>query len=115
GTEPECVEAVQLTLELGNDINAVDDNGNTAMHGAAMKQMPSVVKLLAERGAKPELWDSQNDKGWTPLRIAVGVWRAGNFRLDAPTAKAIQELMVAAGLSTELEKGTTVTSAVLDK
>jgi ankyrin repeat protein len=115
GTEPECVEAVKLAIELGGDVNAYDSNGNTAMHGAAMKQMPSVVKLLTDHGAKPELWDSQNDKGWTPLRIAVGVWRAGNFRLHAPTAKAIQELMVAAGLSTELEKGTTVTSAVLDK
>jgi uncharacterized protein len=115
GTEPECVEAVKLAIELGGDVNAYDSNGNTAMHGAAMKQMPSVVKLLAERGAKPELWDSQNDKGWTPLRIAAGVYRSGNFRFDAPTAKAIQELMVAAGLSTELEKGTTVTSAVLEK
>ena len=57
GTEPECVEAVKLTLELGNDINAVDDYGNTAMHGAAIKQMPSVVKLLAERGAKIDIWN----------------------------------------------------------
>jgi ankyrin repeat protein len=115
GTEPECVEAVKLALELGNDVNAYDVNGNTAMHGAATKQMPLVVKLLAERGALPVMWNSPNDMGWTPLRIAVGVWRAGNFRFDAPTAKAIQEIMVAAGFSTELEKGTTVTSAVLDK
>ena len=115
GTEPECVEAVKLALELGGDVNAYDINGNTAMHGAAMKQMPAVVKLLAERGAVPVMWNSPNESGWTPLRIAVGVWRAGNFRFDAPTAKAIQELMVAAGFSTELEKGSTVTSAVLEK
>ncbi len=115
GTEPECVEAVKLALELGGDVNAYDGYGNTAMHGAATKQMPAVVKLLAERGALPVMWNSPNDSGWTPLRIAVGVWRAGNFRFDAPTAKAIQELMVAAGFSTELEKGSTVTSSVLDK
>lgn len=113
GTEEECVEAVKLALELGNDVNAYDSNGNTAMHGATYKQMPAVVKLLAERGAKPEWWDSQNSEGWTPLRLAVGVYRAGNFRFDPATAKAVQELMVAAGLSTELGKGSTVTSAVL--
>jgi ankyrin repeat protein len=115
GTEAECVEAVKVALEFGGDVNAYDSNGNTAMHGAATKQMPAVVKLLAERGATPTLWDSQNSSGWTPLRIAVGVWRAGNFRFDAPTAKAIQELMVSAGLSTELAAGSTVTSAVLEK
>ena len=46
GLEPEALEAVKLTLALGNDVNAVDKNGNTAMHGAAYKQLPSVVKIL---------------------------------------------------------------------
>ena len=50
--------------------------------------------------------------GWTPLRIAAGVYRAQNFRFDVPTTKAIQELMVAAGVSTKLEAGTTITSAL---
>jgi ankyrin repeat protein len=111
GTEPECLEAVKLTLQLGNDINAVDNRGNTAMHGAAIKQLPSVVKFLAEKGAKIEVWNQPNSNGWTPLRIAAGVYRAGNFRFDVPTTKAIQELMVAAGASTELEVATTVTGA----
>jgi uncharacterized protein len=115
GTEPECLEAVKLALELGNDINAVDDNGDTVMHGAAIKQMPSVVKFLAEKGAKIEVWNQQNSDGWTPLRIAAGVWRAGNFRFDVPTTKAIQELMAAAGLSTRIEAGTTITSAIPTK
>jgi ankyrin repeat protein len=115
GTEPECVEAVKLTLELGNDINAVDDYGNTAMHGAATKQMPSVVKLLAERGAKIDIWNEENSMGWTPLRIAAGVYRAQNFRFDVPTTKAIQELMVAAGVSTKLEAATTITNVLPEK
>jgi hypothetical protein len=115
GTEPECVEAVKLTLELGNDIDAVDDYGNTAMHGAATKQMPSVVKLLAERGARIDIWNEENSMGWTPLRIAAGVYRAQNFRFDVPTTQAIQEVMVAAGVSTKLEAGTTITSALPGK
>ena len=115
GTEPECLEAVKLTLQLGNDINAVNDYGNTAMHAAAMKQMPAVVKFLSENGAKIEIWNDENSDGWTPLRIAAGVWRSLNFRFDAPTTKAIEELMVAAGVSTNLDAGTTITSVIPTK
>ncbi|HLQ79202.1 MAG TPA: ankyrin repeat domain-containing protein, partial [Terriglobia bacterium] len=35
GTEPEVLEAVKLAVQLGADVNAVDKNGETAMHGAA--------------------------------------------------------------------------------
>ena len=52
GSEDEVLEAVKLALELGNDIDATDINGNTAMHGAAFKQVPAVVQDLADRGAK---------------------------------------------------------------
>jgi ankyrin repeat protein len=69
GTESEALEAVQLALELGNDVNAVDDRGETAMHGAAYKYLPSVARYLAGNGAKVELWNRNNKNGWTPLRI----------------------------------------------
>ena len=103
GTESEAVEAVKLTLELGNDVNAVDKNGETAMHGAAYKQFPAVVKLLAENGADVNVWNQKNASGWTPLRIAAGVFRTANFRFSDPAAAALREVMTAAGVSTELE------------
>ena len=101
GAPPEALEAVKLTLELGNDPNVVDKNGNTAMHGAAFKQLPEVVKLLAANGADVNIWNTKNISGWTPLRIAVGVHRGMNFRFHIPTADALRELMVRAGVSTE--------------
>ena len=52
GTPAEALEAVKLALELGNDVNVVDKNGNTAMHGAAFKQLPEVVKLLDRKGRR---------------------------------------------------------------
>src|SRR5262249_17465540 len=65
GTEPEAIEAVELALKLGADVNAVDDNGETAMHGAAYKSFPKVVQLLADRGARIEVWNHENKYGWS--------------------------------------------------
>ncbi len=98
GTEPEVLEAVQLCLSLGANINATDDNGETAMHGAAYKNLPEVVKLLADKGAKIEVWNRKNKWGWTPLRIAEG-YRVGNFKPSAETVAALHHVMLAAGIT----------------
>ena len=102
-TERQLLEAVGVAIELGNDVNAVDHNGETAMHGAAYKQLPSVVKYLGDHGARVDVWNRKNSSGWTPLRIAVGVHRGMNFRFHEPTAAALRDLMVAARVSTEVE------------
>jgi ankyrin repeat protein len=97
GTEEEALEAVQLALELGNDINAVDKNGETAMHGAAYKSFPKMVQFLTDKGAKIDVWNHKNKWGWTPLRIAEG-YRPGNFKPSADTIAALQRVMLAAGV-----------------
>ena len=112
GTEAEVVEAIRLAVALGNDVNAVDAKGETAMHGAAYKHLPAAVLALAEQGARPEVWSRKNSLGWTPLRIAEGVNRTGNFRLSPPTAAALRQVMAAAGISTELEPGPVDTKTV---
>ena len=98
GTESEVLEAVKVALDLGADINAFDSNGETAMHSAAYKNLPQVVKLLAGKGAKIELWNKENRFGWTPLAIAVG-YRFGNFKPSAETEAAVREVMIAAGVT----------------
>lgn len=100
GTESEVLEAVQVALELGNDINAVDNNGETAMHGAAYKNLPAVVQLLADKGANIEVWNRKNKHGWTPLIIAEG-HRFGNFKPSPDTIAAFQRVMTAAGVTIE--------------
>ncbi len=98
GTEPEALEAVQLALDLGGDINAVDDNGETAMHGATYKSLPKIVQFLADKGAKIDVWNRKNKYGWTPLEIAEG-YRVGNFKPSAETIAAIHRVMRAAGIT----------------
>jgi uncharacterized protein len=115
GLEPEALEAVKLTLALGNDVNVIDKNGNTAMHGAAYKQLPSVVKFLNEHGAKVDIWNRKNSSGWTPLRIAAGVHRGMNFRFHEPTANSLRAIMTAAGVSTVLEPERVISGATPTK
>ena len=97
GEEPEVLEAAQLLLKLGADVNAVDANGETAMHAAAYKNMPQVVQFLADHGAKIEIWNRKNKYGLDPLGIAEG-HRPGNFKPSAETIEALHKVMLAGGV-----------------
>lgn len=102
GEESEALEAVNMLLDLGADINAVNGDGETVMHGAAHNIYPLVLDLLARRGADPKVWSKPNKYGRTPLFIAEGFVNPGGLpRPDAPTLEAVTRLMLAAGLSLE--------------
>jgi uncharacterized protein len=94
GTDSEVVESIAAAIELGNDPNVVDKNGETAMHGAAYKNVADAVRYLASHGANPEVWNQPNKHGWTPLTIAQG-YRFGNFKPSPPTVEALLEVMKA--------------------
>jgi ankyrin repeat protein len=66
-TERAILSATTLAVDLGIDVNAVNEGGDTALHTAAARRLNTVVQLLAERGA---VLDVKNKKGQTPLAIA---------------------------------------------
>jgi ankyrin repeat protein len=99
GTEPDVLEAVKLLLKLKADVNSVDDNGETAMHGAAYRNHFKVVQLLTDNGAKIAVWNKANKAGLTPLVIAEGYRPGLNFRPSPDTVAALHRVMLAAGVT----------------
>ena len=80
-TSPEeNIEAMKLCLQWGAKVNAVNDDGRSALHGAAHKGRNAAVQLLVDRGATLDLKDKGNRDtrpgsllagvGWTPLDFA---------------------------------------------
>ncbi|MEZ6118427.1 MAG: ankyrin repeat domain-containing protein [Pirellulaceae bacterium] len=92
GTEEDAIATVLFLLEHGLDINAVDDNGMTVMHGAAYKSWDKLVLELASRGAVADTWNRKNKLGRTPLEIAEG-HRPGNFRPSETTMTALLQCL----------------------
>jgi ankyrin repeat protein len=76
-TEASSLEAIKLCMEHGVDINAFNTNGQTAVHSAVARGAQTVVKYLAENGAKLDMKDKQ---GRTPLDVALGVGGGGGRR-----------------------------------
>jgi ankyrin repeat protein len=61
------VEVIQMILDAGADINAVNDQQNSALHLAALRGSDKVVQYLISRGAKVDL---KNKQGKTPAEVA---------------------------------------------
>jgi ankyrin repeat protein len=94
--EPQCIDTGKLLLASGANVDVARDNGQTALHGAALWGWTGFVQFLAESGANLQAKDRD---GMTPLDVAQGkVGGTGRFGLSAPeprpeTAALLQKLM----------------------
>lgn len=104
GSETEAIAVIRRLEALGLDLNVADENGETALHGAAYQNWPLLIEYLDGRGLKPEVWNRPNRWGWTPLIIAHG-YREGNFRPDAATIACLERVMRAWGLAIPQDPG----------
>jgi ankyrin repeat protein len=70
GSDSASLASTTYALEIGGgDVNAVDADGDTALHGAAQRFAPETARLLIEHGGK---LDVKNAHGATPLMMANG-------------------------------------------
>jgi ankyrin repeat protein len=88
--ESETLAAARLLIEMGAvDVNAADAIGNTALHYAAFMRRDSIVRLLAEHGAR---FDRKNTFGETPLwlsELVVQYAGGGRFEIVPSTTGAL--------------------------
>ena len=105
----ESLEAVKMCLDLGIDPNVQDDQGRTALHGAAHKGRTDVIQLLVDHGANLEAHDfgsrdtvngAMKGMTWIPLDWARGLVRVGvQSAIAHPEAeKLLVKLMIERGL-----------------
>ncbi len=100
GQEEEVLEAVKMCVELGNDVNAVNALGETALHGVAFRGVNTVVDYLIEQGAK---LDARDENGWIPWAIANGFSYSDFYKAQEHTAELLAEYMAERGMSTDGE------------
>jgi ankyrin repeat protein len=111
GTAEEAAEAVKICLARGNDPNAVDANGDTALHGAAFRGSPGAVEALVAAGGRLDARNTvtamrrssgaKGTTGWTPLMVAEGIYINATFKSQAETSAVLRRLMKERGISTD--------------
>jgi uncharacterized protein len=70
GSQADAPQALKLCLEWGGDVNAVNDEGYTALHGASFRGANEVVQFLVDHGAK---MDVKSKEGRMPVNMAEGM------------------------------------------
>ena len=105
----ENLEAIKMCLDLGISPNVADDEGHTAMHGAAHKGRTAVIQLLVDHngdlmakdfGSRDTNSGGMAGQKWIPLDWARGLVRIGvQSAIPHPDAeKLIVKLMTEKGL-----------------
>jgi ankyrin repeat protein len=94
GGEAAQLEAVQMLVELGGNVNQVNDMGLAAVHGAAFRWSDQVISYLVAHGARLDIKDAV---GRDPLTWARGVTIPSTPPEPSPRTMALIEKLLAQG------------------
>jgi ankyrin repeat protein len=82
-------EAVKLAISLGGDVKVPNNAGDSALHAASALGMNTVIQLLVDNGADPNL---KNKAGRTPLAVARRSTGVGETVVNERTAALLRKL-----------------------
>jgi len=93
--EADIIRTIDILIGEGLDINATDNRGRTALHGAALHGFDEVIRALVERGGDLSIADRD---GITAHDTAMGLaggfgFTGGEGRVREQTAALIEELL----------------------
>ncbi|MGH9255532.1 MAG: ankyrin repeat domain-containing protein [Vicinamibacterales bacterium] len=89
-----ALDAVTVAVELGADIDAANEDGQTAMHMAAFTGADGVVQVLAGHGASVDVQDA---RGETPWSMAAGLSTVLRYRGQYGTHESTAALLLKFG------------------
>ena len=87
--QPQAEAAVDILVEAGMDVNAVNEGDYTALHCAAFSGLNEVVRQLVEYGADI---DARDWRGRTAYRLAEGAKQSFHYQAWPEVAALLAEL-----------------------
>ena len=103
------IDDIRALLDCGADVNAVTDNGDTALLWATVVRSSELVQLLLDAGADPL---AANDEGVTALHGAF--YEAGDIGQWRPAAPIVRLLLAAGASATVAAKNGDLPLALLE-
>ena len=97
-----ALEAMKLCLELGLDVGATNDYGQTVLHGAVYLGGTLLVPFLVERGADINAINRRGQTAW--MIAAEGEYRSGSFYTQEATGEILAQLGADTTLGEDLGK-----------
>jgi ankyrin repeat protein len=95
------IQAVQLCLDQGLDVDATNEMGLQAVHGAANRGSDGIIELLAKHGAQ---LDHPDKEGRTPYVWAQGVFLATNSPVAKPSTMALLDRLANGAAAAAVKK-----------
>jgi ankyrin len=97
GSQKDAPEAIKMCLDAGDDVNAINDSGYTALHGAAFRGANEVIQFLVDHGAR---MDVKNKEGRLAVNMAEGMHIGpGGWVEHLDTAALLRGLMAKANVA----------------
>jgi ankyrin repeat protein len=99
-----ALAAAKIAIAMGADVNAANQAGDTALHGAASEGYVDIVQLLIDNGAK---LNAKNSKGQTPLAMTSADFLSAGGAYGVRDHKAARALLIRLGATEDPPRNTT--------